>query len=107
MWIVVIPDIDAKPHEYWLGAQATMDSPQHWSIIEPASIGGPATKHVNAELYAVLVDHAWSDYLASSSGHGTLYAQSLPPTGAQVAGPITVTRDQELSGKSCRRSFGR
>ncbi|MCI0687054.1 MAG: hypothetical protein L0Y54_07450 [Sporichthyaceae bacterium] len=39
LWIVVVPDVDAVPQQYWLGAQAAMDGPQHWSIVQPAAIG--------------------------------------------------------------------
>ena len=94
LWIIVVPDTSMKPKQYWIEAQAKPAAPGYWAAAESVSIDSPSVrKPINADLYAVLVDRKWSNYLATSSATGNFSAASLPPSVVGgVIGPITVTR---------------
>ena len=94
LWIIVVPDTVMKPKQYWIEAQAKPAAPGYWAAAESVSIDSPSVrKPINADLYAVLVDRKWSNYLATSSATGNFSAASLPPSVVGgVIGPITVTR---------------
>jgi hypothetical protein len=100
LWIVVVPNILDDPPAYWIGARAKTDRTHHWSIVEALSIGAPNLDNAKAELFAVLVDREWSDYLAASSAHGNLESSRQLP-GRVVAGPLSITRIAEPNDKSC------
>lgn len=101
LWIIVVPDTAEQPKHYWIGSQAKMDGPDHWSVVHPVSIDDPDSHGLNAYVYAVLIDKKWSQYFAASTADGNFYAQYLPPTETAVAGPVTVTRVAEPGGRSC------
>ena len=104
LWIVVVPDTAAQPRQYWIESPAEMDGPDHWTASGPVSIDKPKVSGVSAYIYAVLIDKGWSDYFTKSTAGGDFSAQSLPPSGTTVAGPVTVTRVSEPGGQSCNSS---
>ena len=102
LWIIVVPNTAEQPKQYWIESPAKMDGPDHWSAADPVSIDAPKANGVNADIYAVLMDKRWSNYFAGSSAEGNFSASKLPPSTSVIAGPVTVTRIAEPTGRSCR-----
>jgi hypothetical protein len=101
LWIIVIPNTKVDPNDYWFGAVATPDGPNRWQA-RSVSIGELRSVGFHAQLFAVLMDAQWADYLDHALGAaGRLDASSLPP-GSTVAGPVHVIRAKDTPRPSCR-----
>lgn len=100
LWIIVAPDASEAPRQYWIESEARNDSPDHWIATSAVSISAPDDSGA-AYIYAVLLDKQWSQYFSSGDAKAMFYSSSLPPTDSPVAGPLTVIRIAEPSGKSC------
>jgi len=100
LWIVVVPDTSEKPKQYWIESQAKMDGPGHWSAISPVYIDARNSNGVKAQVYAILLNQDWSNYLAASTSPGGFFATQLPP--GSVIGPVNLVRVADPRGASCR-----
>jgi hypothetical protein len=92
LWIMVVPNVDKNPSDYWFGNLAISDGADGWHAKSVSVASAGDTFH--ARLYAILLDERWGEYLKRIGFDSNQDVNELPPALATY-GPVDITRTAE------------